>query len=57
MLACLLVQVMEEAGVPSPHSFHIQVQQNGAFFGLFGYVEIIDSEFLQVRRAPNSLPH
>ena len=41
-------QVLRETGVPVSACFHIEVQQNGAFFGLFSLVEMVDEQFLQV---------
>ena len=41
-------QVHREAGVPASLSFHVQVKQNGRFFGLFAFVEQVDDTFLEV---------
>lgn len=48
-LACSL---MAAAGVVAPRSSHVQVRLNGAFWGLFAFVEDIDESFL----ARNGLP-
>ncbi|CAD7697253.1 unnamed protein product [Ostreobium quekettii] len=40
-------QVMREAGVPAPQSFHVHVRQNGVYYGLFAFVEQIDDSFLE----------
>ncbi len=37
---------LNEAGVPSPTTFHLQLRQNGSFYGLYSFVEQIDDTFL-----------
>lgn len=46
--AHLPLQVLEEAGAPAPRTFYLHVRLNGAFFGLFSFVEMIDKTFLKV---------
>ena len=38
---------LTEAGANAPHTFYLQVRQNGGYHGLFGYVEQIDKRFLR----------
>ena len=40
------LQVLRESGVPASDSFYVQLQLNGAFYGLYGFVEDDDSSFL-----------
>ncbi|GMH43301.1 hypothetical protein BSKO_11223 [Bryopsis sp. KO-2023] len=40
-------KVMRDAGVPASESFHIRVNQNGAYFGLFAFVEQVADSFLE----------
>ena len=42
-----LVQVLKEAGVPASLSRHVVVYVNGAFFGLYAFVEQVDETFLR----------
>jgi hypothetical protein len=42
-------QVLAESGVPVSNMFYMEVRLNGKFFGLFSFVEMIDSTFLEVR--------
>ena len=44
-------QVMREAGLPAPESFHIHVRRNAEYYGLFAFVEQLDDSFLEVRFA------
>ena len=38
---------LNEAGAKAPHTFYLHLRQNGAYHGLFGYVEQIDKRFLR----------
>ncbi|MGK0188086.1 MAG: hypothetical protein ACI9R3_003878 [Verrucomicrobiales bacterium] len=38
---------LTEAGANAPHTFYLQLRQNGGYYGLFGYVEQIDKRFLR----------
>ncbi|KXZ50273.1 hypothetical protein GPECTOR_17g912 [Gonium pectorale] len=40
--------VMRDAGVIAPYSFYLHVRLNGKFYGLFSFVEILDSAYLKV---------
>jgi len=40
------LQFLRDAGVPAPNSSHIQLRQNGAFYGLYSFVEQVDDTFL-----------
>ncbi len=44
----LCPQLLREAGVPAPNSFHVHVRLNGEFYGLFAFVEMVDDTFLKV---------
>ena len=41
------LQFQRDAGVQASNSFHIQLQQNGSFYGLYSFVEQVDETFLQ----------
>ncbi|GAX75136.1 hypothetical protein CEUSTIGMA_g2580.t1 [Chlamydomonas eustigma] len=56
MKETLALQVLELAGVPCPTSFHVQVRQNGKFYGLFAFVEDVDDTFLQRQGLSTSGP-
>jgi len=47
--SCTVSQVLAESGVPVSNMFYMEVRLNGKFFGLFSFVEMIDSTFLEVR--------
>ncbi|MFT5499548.1 MAG: hypothetical protein ACI9TH_004964, partial [Kiritimatiellia bacterium] len=38
---------LNEAGVDAPQTFHVRVRQNGAYYGLFTFVEQVDDTFLK----------
>ena len=48
----LAALVMRESGVAAPLVSHVHVRMNGAFFGLFAFVEQIDDVFLQRNGLP-----
>jgi hypothetical protein len=48
MKEVVALRVMQEAGVPAPSSFHLVLNRNGAFYGLYGFVEDVDEQFLEV---------
>ena len=37
---------MQEVGVAASNAFHVHIQQNGGFFGLYSIVEQVDDDFL-----------
>lgn len=41
-------QIMREAGVPAADSFHLRLNQNGVYYGLFAFVEQVEDGFLEV---------
>lgn len=41
-------QIMQEAGVPASDTFYVRIRQNGAFFGLFAFIEQVEDGFLEV---------
>ena len=47
MRKALALRFMEELRVPAAAARHVRVRQNGAFFGLYLFVEPIDKVFLQ----------
>ncbi|XAL98698.1 CotH kinase family protein [Phycisphaeraceae bacterium D3-23] len=38
---------MQEVGVAASNAFHIHIEQNGGFFGLYSFVEQVDDTFLE----------
>ncbi|KAG2452857.1 hypothetical protein HYH02_002201 [Chlamydomonas schloesseri] len=52
----LALQFMREAGVIAPTSFHVHVRLNGAFYGLFAFVEVLDDTYLERHGLPASGP-
>ncbi|EFJ42738.1 hypothetical protein VOLCADRAFT_119316 [Volvox carteri f. nagariensis] len=56
MKETLALQLMRDAGVLAPNSFHVHVRQNGHFYGLFAFVEIPDMDFLSRHKLPRSGP-
>lgn len=46
MRETIAFQFMRDVGVPAPLAYHIQLRQNGAFYGLYSIIEQIDEEFL-----------
>ena len=42
--------IMDAAKVPAPTTFHVHVQVNGKYYGLFSFVEQIDKSFLKRRK-------
>ncbi|MFI4860436.1 MAG: CotH kinase family protein, partial [Phycisphaerales bacterium JB063] len=38
---------MQEVGVAASNAFHIHIEQNGGFFGLYSFVEQVDETFLE----------
>ena len=39
-------ETFRDAGVPASQAFHVRVQQNGQFFGLFTYLEDLDEDLV-----------
>ena len=46
MRETIAFQFMRDAGVPAPLAYHIQLRQNGAFYGLYSIIEQVDKDFL-----------
>ena len=42
--------IMDVAKVPAPTTFHVHVQVNGKYYGLFSFVEQIDETYLKRRK-------
>ncbi|GMH43574.1 hypothetical protein BSKO_11496 [Bryopsis sp. KO-2023] len=42
----LAFEVMREAGVPGSEAFHVRVNMNGDYYGLFAIIEQVDDTFL-----------
>ena len=41
------LQFMRDSGVTASQAYHIQLRQNGSFYGLYSLIEQIDTDFLQ----------
>lgn len=52
----LALAAMAAVGQAAPTSFHVHVRLNGAFYGLFAFVEVIDDTFLKRVGLPTSGP-
>ncbi|KAF6266395.1 coth protein-domain-containing protein [Scenedesmus sp. NREL 46B-D3] len=56
MKEVIAYQVLREAGVVAPLSFHTQVHLNGRFYGLFGIIEEVDTNLLEHWGLPTDGP-
>ncbi len=47
MREILAYETFRDAGAPSNQTFHVRLQQNDAFYGLYNFLESADSDYLQ----------